>query len=607
MKCLHQKKDICLCLFFFLLAHNIIPVEITSDADEYYQQAQQAINNEYYEQAVKTLKEAQKIFPQNSIFHIMLGDLYYDKKLYDLSLVEYINADAIEENEYYTLDQIQRCYGYLNNEQKSIEYLEKILKHYPVASDPWNSDPVEDLAWMYFKTHQLEKGEKIILDTLDLRKPDDRNRGLYMSLGTIYSGMYNYELSKEYYLKAIQMSLEADDYLFSSVAYYNLSLLEHSFYNFNSALQYTNNSIDSRDRATGHLSKGELFQAQMSFHKALSEYELGLVNDNTPLNKINIAILYRIFGFLHEALSGVNEIHNSKDQSWMVNFGTDTNRHKKELHKIFADTYKGLAIQENILPKANLIENGLSLFKVFQYSFMAYYHRQKYKIHTLKAGKEYLKEKNLLDAFWEFYNANEDYKNISSKYLDKAKNIEVKITPHAEVYYMAQEGKINKNAELLYRALNDFNPFWEKEDIAETLKYLITLLPANSIKRRDALNRLYEINPGAFLQYGFGLPMAVELRLYGRQILLKRPIIHFLKKTGSDIIIKQNGKHLDKGYKYLLIVEWHNNLNPGFLFSDSSTDEIIIKKTIESGSGPFDEQAALFVKKLLVDFIYKVE
>ena len=99
---------------------------------------------------------------------------------------------------------------------------------------------------MYFKTHQLEKGEQLLLEALESYGPD---RGMYMTLGTLYSGLYDYNNSKRFYLKAIEDALETDDPYFASVAYYNLSLLEHSFYHFNSALRYTEESIRSSDRA----------------------------------------------------------------------------------------------------------------------------------------------------------------------------------------------------------------------------------------------------------------------------------------------------------------------------------------------------------------------
>ena len=58
-----------------------------------------------------------------------------------------------------------------------------------------------------------------------------------MTLGTLYSGIYDYENSKHNYLEAINEALDANNSHFASVAYYNLSLLEHSFYHFSEALR----------------------------------------------------------------------------------------------------------------------------------------------------------------------------------------------------------------------------------------------------------------------------------------------------------------------------------------------------------------------------------
>jgi tetratricopeptide (TPR) repeat protein len=594
-----------LCIFF-LMQSAVISQE-TKDRDWYYEEAEKAISQEHYEYAVKLLQEAKKLFTHTSIFHIQLGDLYFDKKFYELALKEYIGADIIDPDEYDTLDQIQRCYGYLNQEQKSIGYLERMLELFPIEDSSSSVDTVDDLGWMYFKTHQLEKGEKLMLETLKKRSAYDINRGLTMTLGTIYSGIYDYEQSKKYYLEAIEEAEDDGDYQFASVAYYNLSLLEHSFYNFNSALHYTNESILSQDRATGHLSKGELFQSQMNFGEALSEYEAGIAKDDTPLTKINVAILYRIFGDLDTALAYANQVFTLKDQSWMLNFGTDLNRHFKELHELLADIYDSLAAREMLIPRAGLYEQAASFILSTVYRFRSYYHRQRFKMSCLIVGKEYLKEKNHRDAYWEFYQANKDYRDIALKYLRLARDIETEFAPHANAYYLLEEGSLMQNPELIRKALEQFDLFWEKEGIAEALISLIPLLPEGSAERRKAINRLYEINSGGLIQYNFGLPFELNIQLSGIARKAGESIIHLLKKAGSEITQRQRNDNLELGFRYSLEITWDASDKPSCRLTDKEKKEVLLDESFTLPPGTLDQKAAALLRDLLLKHIYMVK
>lgn len=594
-------------LLLFLVLPFFAFAQEEKDIEWYYEEAQDAIMDEHYEYAITILKEAKKKYPETARFPVQLGDLYFDRDFYELALNEYLLADQIEENDFYTLDQIQDCYGYLNQEFKAIEYLERIIGHYPPEDYSSSIDTIDDLGWMYFKTHQHEKGEEIILNILNESSEYDTNRGLLMTLGTLYSGMYDYERSKEYYLQSIEEAEEDMDYHFASIAYYNLSLLEHTFYNFNSALQYTNDSIRSQDRATGHLSKGELYQSQMNFSEALKEYEEGEKKDETPLTKINIATLLQIFGRLDEALNYVNAVYNNKDQSWMHYFGTDLKRHQKQIHEILKDIYQDMARRELSLPRSNIIEEISSLVSFLRYSFSAYYHRQKFKNYSLIVGKDYLNEQSYLDAFWAFYIANMEYPDTALKYLHKAEEIETVLIPRSKASYMQEQGKITKNLEMLKQSINAFDPFWEKEGIAISLVHMIRLLPRKSSERRQSINRLYEINPGAFLKNGIGLPLEVRFQLSRDRLLLKNMILHSLKVSGSDVTTVSSSSNEKAGYRYILQVYWDGINDPSFKLSDRQKESIVKESSIKIKKGSIDEQAAQFVRDILIYHIYYVD
>jgi hypothetical protein len=562
------------------------------NADWYYGRARDAIEAENYETAVEIIEEGKRQFPQAAELRVLLADLYYDKELYKLALQEYLGAADLQGEEYLTLMQISRCYGKLNRESESIATLERILELYPE-----NVSAIDDLGWMYFKTHQLEKGEELLLEALRQFGPD---RGIFMTLGTLYSGMYEYENSKRFYLEAIEDALEGEDLYFASVAYYNLSLLEHSFYNYNSALRYTEESIQMVDRASGHLARGELFLSRLDFSRALSEYQAAMVKDDTPLSKVNLASLYQKFGMLELARRYAEEVLGSRDLAWMYYYGTDVQRHLKDVHEILADVYDGLAGVHQAKPQVGLFEIARKILRVVSYRLRAYYHRQKFRSYSLRVGRSYLAEKNFLDAYWEFYRGNERYSGVALKYLHLARDMELQVSPHAEAYYQQEEGKLRGREELLERSIEALDPFWEREAIFDSLRYLVSVLEDRGLRRRRALNRMYRLNPGGMLQYGFALPLVVRLEESNDRVV--RRTVRFLERSGSQIVpVVQE----TQGFRYRIILQRESVGRVRVRLRDGAEDRLIFSQSFVLEQGRARRQAAALARKI-IERIYSV-
>ncbi len=560
--------------------------------DRYYEQAREAIDAENYETAVRIIEQGKQHFPDAVKLNLLLADLYYDKELYKLALEEYLVAVEKEGEDFLTLVQISRCYGKLNQEQESIAALEGILELYPESVSS-----IDDLGWMYFKTHQLDKGEELLLGALERFGPD---RGIFMTLGTLYSGMYDYENSKRFYLKAIEDALVGEDEYFASVAYYNLSLLEHSFYNFNSALRYTDESIEMSDRAPGHLARGELFESRLDFSRALSEYQQAMAKDTTPLSKVNLAMLYQKFGMLDLARRYAEEVLGSQDLAWLYYYGTDVERHLKDVHEILADVYGGLARSQWAQPRIGILEFARRVIRTFEFRAKAYYHRQKLRLYSLKVGRSYLREKNYLDAYWEFYRGNERYERVALKYLKLARDMEVQVSPHAALYYQQEEGKIRGSRELLERSIDGLDSFWEREGIFDSLRYLVPLLKGRSPERRQVLNRLYELNPGGLLQYGFALPLAVDIDSRGDKVL--RRAVGFLEASGSDVASVADEV---EGFQFQLSLDRETDDRVLVSLREGEQGRLIFSESVAlEATGPRRQAAAL--ARIVLEQIYTV-
>jgi tetratricopeptide (TPR) repeat protein len=516
-------------LIAFSLAAPLAAQQKTESLDSMSTRAQEAISGSAFESAVKILTEAKAAYPDSPKPSIALADLFYDKELYTLALDEYKAAESKGADDFSTLTQISRSYGKLNREKESISYLVKIAQAYPDSADT-----VDDLGWMYFKTHQLDKGEEVLLGAI---KRLGMRRGLAMTLGTIYSGMNRYDKSREYYLKSVEEAVASRDRDFAAIAYYNLSLLEHDFFHYNSALRATDDSLAQEDRPSGHLARGELLEARMDFAGAEQEYREAFATDTTPLSKVNLANLYQEFGRLDLARRYAEEVMGSKDLAWLLYYGTDTARHFQDLHELLAAVYEGLARREAGRPTKGFFDRVGALFNAGRYALVSWYHEQRFRAYCVSVGTQYHDQGSVEDAWWEYYRANEAYPEVALKYLGQARTLETARSPHAEPLYLLEEGKVRHSAAALEKALAALDPFWEREQQADGLVSLIPLLKGNAqrARRDEAIITLYGLNPGALPQAGIGLPLVVQTAGGPWTRPETAALQRFLRRSGSAV------------------------------------------------------------------------
>ena len=168
------------------------------------------------------------------------------------------------------------------------------------------------------------------------------------------------------------------------------------------------------------------------------------------------------------------------------------------------------------------------------------YHWQRYKIFAVKLGNAYYDENNYLDAYRQYYNANEPYTKVALKYLQMARNIEVGINPGSLPYYLREEGRLMESIELIEDSIRLYDPVWEKTAITEAIRVLIPLLEKKklTVRKRDMINRLYELNPGALQTIGFGLPLEVVNNPSDSRDSRKanKLLIRWIKKAGSEVV-----------------------------------------------------------------------
>ena len=501
-------------------------------ADEYsnelYVNAQAAQKAENWERAIELYNAGAKADPEDFRFPWALGELYFNRRLYRLAWDEYHRAEAIIPSEAPDSQQKSALFfklattaGYLNRNEASADYLERLLV---LEND--NREAIGNLAWMYFKLHRLSEGETLLLDAMD-RLGEDMD--FAMTLGTIYSDMFRYEEAKEAYQKAIRSAEASGDRLFAALSHYNLSIMESRFYFFDLAYESTNSSLEAMNRASGRLSRGELFARRMELSRALDECQEAYSMDNSPLSKLNLAQILRIGGRLNDALLYANDCLKAGDESWMMNYGIDPVRYKRDIHEILRDSYRGLWKAEKFSSPAGLKEALQSLFRKISYRFRFNLHKhlfQKYSLLSADAYRINRKGEIHLEALIQYFNAFEAYPGRALAYLHRARAYEEKLIPASGPSYDFEEGRLTKGREsikTLRKTIGEFDPLWERDMIARAYEELASR--GKKAERQDAAERLFAINPGALLQNGIKLPVQLEIA---------KPVIHLeglLKKT----------------------------------------------------------------------------
>ena len=503
----HSRASLALLVFALMLQSgaSVRAQNGAARADEdAFAEIEEAIADERWERAVELLRSGGERFPDDPRYPIGLGDLFADRKLYGLAWEEYRAAEKLSENDPALLHRLATTAGRLNKDEHSAAYLERVMV---LRSD--DRDAVGDLAWMYFKLHRLKEGERFLLDAIARLGSDP---GFSMTMGTIYSDLYEYENSKRWYLESIEEAKRSGAKTFEAVALYNLSILEAKYYRYAEAFKRTGQSLEAADRSSGHLARGELFLKRLEFSRTYAEYERAYELDVSPLSKLNLADAYLSAGRLAEARSYAQNALAVADHSWMFNYGTNLNQYRRDIHDILSETYEGLANSEASYPRADALDfiRGLALSTADR--IRAAGHRAMFREYARKAAASYGAAGQPLDALLNYYDAFRAYPKRALSYLREAQELERSLVPASGSLYELERGALEKSVRRVEAALYCFDPVWQKDLTAKAYAALAKLGAAGSPERRDAAERLFALNRGALRQRAIRLPVAVSVQ-----------------------------------------------------------------------------------------------
>jgi transglutaminase-like putative cysteine protease/Tfp pilus assembly protein PilF len=472
------------------------------DANNLFGRAFAAELSEFWERAIELYREGGASYPDDPRFPQALGRLYYSRSLYNLAWDEFRKAEMIVPYDANLLFMLAHTAGYLNYDKTSVAYFEKVLE-----IDPENRGAIGSLGWMYYKVHRLGDGERLLSSAIE---QFGENADFAMTLATVYSDMFRYDEGKYWYTKSIALAEPMRSFI--AVAYYNLSILESRFYRYDLSMDASNASLDAQNRASGLLARGELNMRRLELEKAQSDFQSAREIDPSPLAKMNLAQTFQISGRLEEARLYALDCLKASDNSWMMHYGIDPVRYKKDLHDILHKTYAGFSAAERFIPCRTPVEKIRSICRSIYYRFYAAVHHKLYQKYSLAAGDDYeTHDAPLFDQYVFYFDAFETYPQRALYYLNKAKDFETAIIPASSASYNLESGVLLKDLNLTAKALDKLDPDWEGDLVSQCYREFALYGKTRAI-RQNAANELFALNRGALLQAGINLP--VEINVY---------------------------------------------------------------------------------------------
>ncbi len=228
---------------------NAVPAEADTTLLEEGRNAEAAEN---YQKAVELYRQAMEESKDDPAPARALAELFTEKGLHDLALPVWKQVVLLAPGDLDAWLLLAQTWSYLDDNAQSVKTLDEALERMPQSAEI-----TQALAWMLFKTEDYRRGIALVEAYVAEYGTD---RSLEMTLGTLYSSVFDYNLSRIHYLKSIDMApgTGSEERNFRSIAWYNLSLLEKGFYQFELADQAIRRSIDEEDRPAGALARSQM-------------------------------------------------------------------------------------------------------------------------------------------------------------------------------------------------------------------------------------------------------------------------------------------------------------------------------------------------------------
>lgn len=460
---------------------------------------------ENYQKALELYQKARDAAPTTSGPHRALAQLFTGQGLHELALPEWQAVVRLSPDEADGYQSLAQTLSYLNRNSEGIQVLDQALARFR-----GNADVAQALAWLLFKTEDYRRGVQLLESFI---AQFGASRSLEMTLGTLYSSLLEYDLSRAHYLKSLALApgKDLDSRLFRSVAWYNLSLLEKDFYQFDLADQAIQKSLGEQERPAGALARGELFQGRRDYSAARKLFDQAAQNDDTPLSLLDQALLEIEFGHLDSGERALNGVEQHRDVTWIYNYGVTKEKMDREVQSARALLHESRFHALDFEPRKDWWDWLPWTWKKIKEAALWWYHDQRWKSLVAQIAESSLAVKNSPEAWSGLAQANKDHPTLALTYFHSLRDHELPRNPRFIGSYLVQEGIATKDPGTIRRGLARVQIPWENEDRERGLAILVDQSTKTRAERRDLLNQMFAINPGSLLCHGWGLPLRFSI------------------------------------------------------------------------------------------------
>ncbi len=518
-------------------------IENSKVLNEYLTSANEYLKRDRFDKALEMLKEAELNFPLSPLPNLKKGNLYTSHKLYDNALGEYLKA----KRKGYLSEELYRniasLYSKVGNDKEALKTYQEAFNKFSK-----NREIYDSLGWLNFKVHNVKKGIEITKEGLELFPNSSE---LFMTLGTLYSDIWDYENSKKAYYDSIKYSYQ--DYksnYFRSVVYYNISVLEKNFLNYQDSLNSVNASIGQENRGTPHIQLAILRIFSLNLSDALIEVREAInLKPDTMFSHYLLSYIYITAGELDNAITILKSLEKNSDFEWMQFFGMNKDTYFSEVFSYISQAYEYKANQIKFREKNNFFESLLVPFKSLYYKILSNYYLNHHANLSIKIAEELIDGGSILEGINQLYNT---YKRVDNKKAKKMlilkENLPIQMNHNMKRLLLLDKIILDlrlkrssvdgffsgslKDGDIfpLIKSIESLDPKWEREIKAESLYELIKVSKGEI--RERAIRELFLIHSPYIGLYGLKLGVSVE---FTSDTANRGKIVSLLKKSGFGI------------------------------------------------------------------------
>lgn len=473
----------------------------SDSADEMLQRAEGAVQAENYDQALRWIRRGRDAFPEDPRFPTLQGDVFFDQNLFSGARDAYQAALEAGAPQYSTRYALSRTLARLNEDRAAVHQLELLHQRYPD-----DLTVIGDLAWQYFKLHRLPEAQRLLEDVLE-DLPDDRD--LLMTLATVYSGLWDFAAAEETYRRAIDAAEQVNDRVFQAVAYYNLSILYANFHRYDEASSAAERSLETAERSSGYMIRGELRELELSPVGAASDYRrAGVLDEVSPLAELSSAALWAQEGYPRRAIARLDRITENDSGNWMYNYGTDPARYQRQLYTAYAEAYTALAHQLKLQRRGSWTERLAAGAERVAARSRAWYYRGLERRQRRRIAEDYADAGRELLSLWNRMIAAEDRPRVAVRHAAAAEAIETAFNPSAQLEYQLFAAGVTDDEELLTRLLPELQGRWQRHNRATALRGIYRIRRTGP-EALQAAAEAWILAPGQMVSTGLRVPVAI--------------------------------------------------------------------------------------------------